>query len=178
MQASSIKKAEIVWVGLGANLGDTVAQLTEARRQLEAKFDVLAVSSLYRSAPIDCLDQQNDYLNAVMSFQTDLTAHEVLAELFSVEKSLGRIRSGYHSPRTLDLDLLVYGTHQISDAILTIPHPAILDRAFVLQPWFEVMPAFELSCGTRIEHGLKNVSGQAIQKYMSEHWVPCMYKKV
>jgi 2-amino-4-hydroxy-6-hydroxymethyldihydropteridine diphosphokinase len=175
MQVLSIKKAETVWVGLGANLGDTVAQLCEARRQLEIKFEVLAVSSLYRSAPIDCLDQQNDYLNAVMGFQADLTAHEVLVELFSIEKSLGRIRSGYHSPRMLDLDLLTYGQHQISDAVLTVPHPAMLDRAFVLQPLLELMPYFELPCGIRIEVGLKNVVGQAIQKYTSEHWIPQVY---
>ncbi len=129
------------YIALGANLGD-------ARHAVERAFDAIgalagvtltARSSLYRTAPVD--SGGPDYVNAVAEVRTTLTAPELLARLQSIEQAAGRQRPYRNAPRTLDLDLLLYGDARIDSPSLTVPHPRMNERAFVLVPLAEVAPA-------------------------------------
>jgi 2-amino-4-hydroxy-6-hydroxymethyldihydropteridine diphosphokinase len=128
------------YVGLGANLGDAAGTLKEAMRQLGlvAGVSLARQSSLYRSAPVD--SSGPDYINAVVQLQTVLTAPELLACLHWIEQAAGRERPYRNAPRTLDLDILLYGDGQVNSAALTIPHPRMWQRAFVLVPLAEIAP--------------------------------------
>lgn len=128
------------WIGLGANLGDARAALAGA---LDAMAQwpggrVVRVSSLYRSAPVDAGGP--DYLNAVAEVATLLSAHDLLQALQAIEQAAGRQRPYRNAPRTLDLDLLLYGDERIDTPALTVPHPRIGERAFVLLPLAEIAP--------------------------------------
>lgn len=129
------------YVGLGANLG-------EPRRQLQAALDALnrlpqtrltAASGFYRSAPLDHADQP-DFLNAVAELDTGLTPEALLDCLQAIETAHGRERSFAGAPRTLDLDLLLYGDAALATPRLTVPHPRMHQRAFVLRPLAEIAP--------------------------------------
>jgi 2-amino-4-hydroxy-6-hydroxymethyldihydropteridine diphosphokinase len=142
MPRSTIDPARAVdaYIGLGANLGDAGATLAAAFNALEALPDSELVqrSSVYRSAPID--SSGPDYLNAVVRLRTALGAHELLAQLQSIERSHGRERPYRNAPRTLDLDLLLYGEQLIHTPTLVVPHPRAHERAFVLAPLGEIAP--------------------------------------
>lgn len=128
------------FVGLGANLGDrgqALAQAVQAMAQLPGT-QVAAVSSLYVSAPVDAGGP--DYLNAVVALQTRLAPLELLHALQAIELAAGRERPYRNAPRTLDLDVLLYADQSIATAELTVPHPRIAERAFVLQPLAELAP--------------------------------------
>ena len=126
------------WIGLGANLGDARAALRVAVRALAALpgTRVLRVSSLYRSAPVDAGGP--DYLNAVAELDTTLAPLELLHALQRIEQAAGRERPYRNAPRTLDLDLLLYGDARIDSPRLTVPHPRMGGRAFVLRPLAEI----------------------------------------
>lgn len=168
----------VVWIGLGANLGHPIEQLVEARRYLAQQLDILAVSSLYRSAPIDCPTPQNDYFNAVMCAQTDFSPHALLQCLLDIERSMGRTREGYHSPRTLDLDLLIYGSLRQKDSILTLPHPAMVQRAFVLKPMNELVPDLVLENRYTVREALLKVADQALELHVCEGWQPQLFRDI
>jgi 2-amino-4-hydroxy-6-hydroxymethyldihydropteridine diphosphokinase len=128
------------WVGLGANLGD-------ARATIEAAFDALAGlpgtrlaarSALYRSAPVEAGGP--DFVNAVAALDTPLPPLALLQALHAIEAGQGRERPYHHAPRTLDLDLLLHGKQVISTPVLTLPHPRLHLRAFVLLPLLELAP--------------------------------------
>jgi 2-amino-4-hydroxy-6-hydroxymethyldihydropteridine diphosphokinase len=142
MPRSTIDPARAVdaYIGLGANLGDAKATLGAAFNALEAlpESELVGRSSIYRSAPID--SSGPDYLNAVVRLRTALGAHELLAQLQSIERSHGRERPYRNAPRTLDLDLLLYGEQQIQTPTLMVPHPRAHERAFVLAPLAELAP--------------------------------------
>jgi 2-amino-4-hydroxy-6-hydroxymethyldihydropteridine diphosphokinase len=129
------------YLALGANLGDAQAALRRAWRDLGELQGVQAVraSSLYRSAPVD--SSGPDYLNAVVEVQTTQGPYELLAELQRLEQAAGRERPYLNAPRTLDLDLLIYGELRQDDPALTLPHPRMTQRAFVLLPLAEIAPA-------------------------------------
>ncbi|MBL1263290.1 2-amino-4-hydroxy-6-hydroxymethyldihydropteridine diphosphokinase [Candidatus Methylomicrobium oryzae] len=130
------------YIGLGSNLADPVEQVRSARAECAAVPGVreLAFSSLYRSPPMGPQDQP-DYVNAVMAVSTDLAAPALLHHLQHIEQVHGRVRVGERwTARTLDLDLLIYGEHRIETAELTVPHPGLSLRAFVLYPLFEIAP--------------------------------------
>ncbi|KQV39122.1 2-amino-4-hydroxy-6-hydroxymethyldihydropteridine diphosphokinase [Massilia sp. Root335] len=131
----------IAWVGIGANLGDARANVLDAIDRL-ARLPgarLVQTSSLYRTAPID--SSGDDYVNAVAALATDLDAHALLRALFAIEQAHGRERPYRNAPRTLDLDLLLYGDAVIDDApALIVPHPRMHERAFVLAPLAEVAP--------------------------------------
>lgn len=134
--------AVIAYIGLGSNLADPVAQIRKARAACGALAGVkeVAFSGLYHSSPMGPKDQP-DYVNAVMSVATELKAIELLRALQEIEQDQGRVRTGGRwGARTLDLDLLIYGDQQIEQAELTVPHPGIADRAFVLYPLYEIAP--------------------------------------
>jgi len=128
------------FVGLGANLGDPQAALRSALAALAALPGTrLARSSrCYRSAPVDAGGP--DYLNAVAQLETTLDAFALLRALQAIESAAGRERPYRNAPRTLDLDLLLYGSARIDGARLTVPHPRLRERAFVLLPLAELAP--------------------------------------
>lgn len=130
-----------VFVGLGANLGDAPATLRSALSALAVLPDtrLLAVSSLYRSAPIDAVGP--DFFNAVAQLSTALDPLALLDALQSIEQRFGRERPYRNAPRTLDLDLLLYGQDVWRTPRLTLPHPRLHERAFVLQPLAELLSA-------------------------------------
>lgn len=136
-QAIGVRRA---FVGLGANLGDPARRIAEAVASLAAlpKTRLVALSSLYRSAPIDAGGP--DYLNAVAELSTELSPAALLAALHEIEAGHGRERPYRNAPRTLDLDLLLYGDQVVDTPTLTVPHPRMHARAFVLVPLAEIDP--------------------------------------
>jgi 2-amino-4-hydroxy-6-hydroxymethyldihydropteridine diphosphokinase len=128
------------YVALGANLGEAGATLLWAMDALAALHGVTLThrSSLYRTAPIE--SSGPDYVNAVVELSTTLTAPALLAQLQQLEQTAGRERSFRNAPRTLDLDLLLYGAAHISSPHLELPHPRMMERAFVLVPLAEIAP--------------------------------------
>jgi 2-amino-4-hydroxy-6-hydroxymethyldihydropteridine diphosphokinase len=128
------------YVGLGANLGDAAQALREALTALgdSAGVRLAQASHLYRTAPVD--SSGPDYLNAVAEVVTTLTAPELLSVLQAIEQRAGRERPYRNAPRTLDMDLLLYGSANIESPALTVPHPRLWTRAFVLVPLAELAP--------------------------------------
>lgn len=131
----------MVFVGLGSNLADPRAQVAQAMRELATlpQVRVVRCSSLYRSAPVGYLDQP-DFINAVAQLKTTLPPRDLLDALLALEHRCGRTRDFVNAPRTLDLDVLLYDDLQHHEHGLTIPHPQMHKRAFVLQPLLEIAP--------------------------------------
>ena len=131
----------LAYVALGANLDDPIAQV---RRAIAALRDLpasrlLRASSLYRTAPVG-IHGQPDFINAVVALETGLAPESLLDALFDIEAAFGRRRDYYHAPRTLDLDLLLYECLVSHTPRLTLPHPRMHLRAFVLAPLLEIAP--------------------------------------
>jgi 2-amino-4-hydroxy-6-hydroxymethyldihydropteridine diphosphokinase len=158
------------YVAIGSNLGNPQVTVDEAIDSLAAlRGSILrAMSSLYRTAPIgisDKLRHQPDFINAVVALDTRLPAAELLDELFAVEARFGRIRepgSVKNAPRTLDLDLLLYGDLVIDDERLTLPHPRMHLRAFVLAPLAEIAPGLMVPGHGPVETLLEGCRDQRI----------------
>jgi len=130
----------IAYVALGANLGDARATVLAAM-QAVAKLPgtrLLRASSLYRSAPYEA--KGPDFINAVIAVQTTLDGRKLLLKLQQIEIDAGRLRSYKNAPRTLDLDILLYGDSVIATPDLQVPHPRMFERAFVLVPLAEIAP--------------------------------------
>jgi 2-amino-4-hydroxy-6-hydroxymethyldihydropteridine diphosphokinase len=129
------------YVGLGGNLGDPKAAMAQALRLLVAGGDVelVAVSSLYRTPAWGKTDQP-DFLNAVAKLDTRLSPRELLARLLEVEAQLKRVRRERWGPRVIDMDLLIYGTVEVDEEGLKVPHPRMAERAFVMVPLAEIAP--------------------------------------
>jgi 2-amino-4-hydroxy-6-hydroxymethyldihydropteridine diphosphokinase len=147
-----------VFVGLGANLGEARYAL-EAAVQTIGKLPntrVMACSSFYRSAPVDAAGP--DYINAVIQLETRLNAYELLRAFQALEILAGRERPYRHAPRTLDIDLLLFGSASIQSLELQVPHPRMRERAFVLLPLWELAP----HCVSKDD--LRRVQDQAIQR--------------
>ncbi len=134
-------RAEVTaYIGLGANLGDAAHAVRCALQSLRQTAGIRQVraSSLYRSAPVD--SSGPDYINAVAEVTTTLTAPGLLCALQRIEQAAGRERPYLNAPRTLDLDVLLYGDARITSPHLTVPHPRMGQRAFVLVPLKEIAP--------------------------------------
>jgi 2-amino-4-hydroxy-6-hydroxymethyldihydropteridine diphosphokinase len=131
----------IATIGLGANLNDPAAQVEYALAELDRLpgTRLLARSSLYASAPVGYVDQP-DFINAVAQVETDLAPRALLVALLDIEHRHGRERSFRNAPRTLDLDLLLYGDAHFHEEGLTLPHPRMHERGFVLLPLLEIAP--------------------------------------
>ena len=129
-----------VFIALGANLGDAAQTLRDAVAAVGRlpHTRVVKTSSLYRTAPVD--SSGPDYLNAVLQLQTALPAPVLLQALQEIEAAAGRERPYRNAPRTLDLDILLYGSGQIDSPHLQVPHPRMAQRAFVLEPLAEIAP--------------------------------------
>lgn len=145
-----------VFIGLGANLGDAVATLRAALAELQALAEPgsFVASSTYRSAPVD--SSGPDYLNAVARLRTALAPHALLDALQAIEHRFGRERPYRNAPRTLDLDVLLYGVagdaggRRLGDARLSLPHPRAAERAFVLEPLAQLWPHGEIPGAGRV----------------------------
>jgi 2-amino-4-hydroxy-6-hydroxymethyldihydropteridine diphosphokinase len=130
------------YIALGSNLGDRAAYLERAVEALRnhPAVGVSQVSSIFETTPIGGPPGQNDFLNAVAEVQTNLGARELLQVLLDIEQELGRVRQERHGPRTIDLDLLLYGDQVLNEDGLEVPHPRMHLRSFVLEPFAEIAP--------------------------------------
>jgi 2-amino-4-hydroxy-6-hydroxymethyldihydropteridine diphosphokinase len=153
------------FIGLGSNLGESCAQLRLAVLDLNRLPDtrLLASSSLYRSAPVGYLDQP-DFVNAVVKIETGLTPQALLAALLHIEQHYGRERVFLNSPRTLDMDVLLYDDLQLHEHGLTIPHPQMHKRAFVLLPLLEIAPNCVIPAIGLAEKAMQVCLGQFVEK--------------
>ncbi|MGV7207817.1 2-amino-4-hydroxy-6-hydroxymethyldihydropteridine diphosphokinase [Oxalobacteraceae bacterium A2-2] len=152
------------YIGIGANLGDARANVLDAVERLRRVegTSVEAVSSLYRTAPID--SSGDDYINAVARISTTLDAEALLLALQRIEQEHGRERPYRNAPRTLDLDLLLYGDAVIDTPTLSVPHPRMHERAFVLVPLLETAPDVTIpGLGPATTHA-EAVANQAIAR--------------
>ena len=152
------------YIGLGANLGDPAAALRLGIEALAALPDsaLRASSSFYRTAPIDAIGP--DFLNAVVQLETRLAPHALLAALQRIEHVHGRERPYRNAPRTLDLDLLLYGDQVIDTPTLTVPHPRLHERAFVLRPLAEIAPQLKVPGRGCVADLLAPLAGQRIDR--------------
>ena len=158
----------IAYIGIGANLGDARGAVRDAMTRLARlpQTTLLASSSLYRTAPID--SSGDDYINAVASIDTTLDPHALLAALHDIEQAHGRERPYRNAPRTLDLDILVYGDVQLDAHGLHIPHPRMLQRAFVLVPLLELAPTLSVPGHGAASAYLDAVRGQGIERLAAD----------
>ena len=150
------------YVALGSNLGDSRQHLLDAIEALAAlpHTEVTARSRVYRTPPWGVTDQP-DFLNAVVALETALEPHDLLDALLAIERAAGRQRNGERwGPRTLDLDLLHVADRTVNDERLTLPHPHIADRAFVLLPLYDVAPDLEIPGQGRVADLLRGVDTQ------------------
>lgn len=154
----------IVYIGIGANLGDARAQVLDAVTRLAQlpATTLLDASPLYRTAPID--SSGDDYINAVARLDTDLDAHALLDALQAIELAHGRERPYRNAPRTLDLDLLLYGDQLIATERLTLPHPRMHERAFVLAPLLHLAPELVIPGVGKAADCALRVTDQAIEQ--------------
>jgi len=155
----------LAYIGIGANLGDPAARVRGAFAALDAlpATRVVKRSSLYRSEP-QGYREQPDFLNAVVELDTGLSADELLSELQGIETRAGRSRSFRNAPRTLDLDLLLYGSERIDRADLAVPHPRMHERAFVLIPLLEIAPHAAIPGVGAARACLDRITGQAVER--------------
>ena len=139
--------SQSAYIGMGANLGDARSTLLQAARDITALPGIrhTLMSPLYRSAPVDAGGP--DYVNAVLKAETTLVAEDLLLALQAIEHRHGRQRPYRNAPRSLDLDLLLYGNETRQTAFLTLPHPRMHERAFVLMPLRDLAPAVALQQG-------------------------------
>ncbi|MFZ2524959.1 MAG: 2-amino-4-hydroxy-6-hydroxymethyldihydropteridine diphosphokinase [Candidatus Ferrigenium altingense] len=155
----------IAFIGLGSNLEDPRSQLQRAFDELGGlpETRLVAHSSLYRSAPLGYPDQP-EFVNAVAKVATALTPQALLQALLQIEHEHGRERTFRNAPRTLDLDVLLYDDTQLHEHGLTIPHPQMHLRAFVLQPLLEIAPDAAISGMGPARQALQNCSDQVLEK--------------
>jgi len=153
------------YIGLGSNLENPAEQVKTALRELNdlPQTRLLLQSSLYQSAPMGPANQP-DYINAVAALETSLAADELLSALQGLELLHQRQRKERWGPRTLDLDLLLYGDQTINSEHLVVPHPGISERLFVLQPLFEIAPALVLPNNQAVAKLLDECSEDGLQR--------------
>ncbi|WP_461482695.1 2-amino-4-hydroxy-6-hydroxymethyldihydropteridine diphosphokinase [Porticoccus sp.] len=159
---------EVVYVGLGSNLGDPLTQLQRALEELGnlPLTRLIKCSSWYRSAPMGPQDQP-DYYNGVAQLSTALEPLPLLRALQQIEQQHQRLRERHWGPRTLDLDILLYGDQSIDLPDLRVPHPGLYLRNFVLQPLAEISPALQFPDGSRLAMRLENCPSEGIVRLSS-----------
>lgn len=164
----------VAYLGLGANLGDARQTLKDAVVCLaqQATVTVLAKSSLYRTEPIDA--GGGDYYNCVVKIDTTLALRQLLGLCQNVEHQFGRERPYRNAPRTLDIDILLYGQTRIAEPDLIVPHPRLTSRAFALVPLIELDAAIEIPACGRADTFLPAVASQRIEKVATFH---CPFKR-
>lgn len=156
------------WIAFGSNQSDPVAQLLRARQTLAAVLQEEAASPLYRTPPWGYANQPN-FINAVIRYRTDLSPLALLALLQKVEQAQGRERPFKNAPRTLDLDVLLYDDLRLNLPQLTVPHPAMCGRAFVLCPLADLNPELPLN-GVTVRDLLAQCDTSAIHRNFHDNW--------
>ena len=162
-----VRGRERVFLGLGGNLGDPASSMAAALRILDADShaSVAAVSSLYRTPPWGKTDQP-DFINAAAEIRTSLEPRALLALCLDAEHELKRVRQERWGPRIVDIDILAFGDRVVREAGLEIPHPRILERAFVLVPLAEIAPELEI-LGSSVSDHLQAIDRAGIVKLPS-----------
>ncbi len=157
------------YVALGSNLDDPAAQVRAGARALDKLpgTHLVRCSSLYRTAPVGVTDQP-DFINAVCALDTSTPAGALMQALLDIERAHGRQRSIPGGPRTLDLDLLLYGELTCHEPGLTLPHPRLHERAFVLYPLSEIAPGLGIPGHGRVETLLAGCAGQMIERLSAD----------
>ena len=155
------------YLGLGSNQGDRLGSLRAARAALARRgMRVTAASSVYETAPQGEVLDQPDFLNACLRVETDLSPEDVLAACKAVEREVGRGAGGpRYGPRPIDVDLLLLGEHERRTERLTLPHPELTQRRFVLEPLLEIAPDLRLPDGTRLADALPAVTEQRVRPF-------------
>jgi 2-amino-4-hydroxy-6-hydroxymethyldihydropteridine diphosphokinase len=159
--------ARIGYLGLGSNVGDRRAMLRRAAAELPRRgVAVLASSSVYETEPVGLVLDQRDFYNACLRVRTAFEPDELLDACKEVERALGREAGGVrHGPRPIDVDVLLLGSLEYSSARLTLPHPEVLSRRFVLVPLLELDPELTLPDGRRVADGLSALAeGQDVRR--------------
>ena len=136
-------------LALGSNLGNRESNIGEAVSELENIIEITHLSTMHETAPVGG-PKQGDYLNAVLIGESGLTPHELLALTSKIESKLGRVREVRNGPRTIDIDIIVFGEIQINTPDLQIPHPRAHQREFVLAPWLEIDPDAQIPGRTSV----------------------------
>ncbi len=154
-------------IALGSNLGDRLGHLEAANEALESLGRVRATSPVYETEPIGG-PEQGSYLNAVTVIDTELEPLALLDGLLDIERSRDRERIERWAPRTLDLDLLLYGTDSVDEPGLTVPHPRMIERRFVLDPLLDVWPDASLPDGTPLRDFRDDVADQTVERFIDE----------
>jgi 2-amino-4-hydroxy-6-hydroxymethyldihydropteridine diphosphokinase len=135
-----LNNSPLVAIALGSNLGDRDAHFDFAVSRLASVLTDARISSRYDTAPVDVIGEQPIFMNAAIVGRTDVPPHDLLRELQQIEAARGRERPYVNAPRTLDLDLILYGSLVLEDDLLVLPHPRFRERTFVLEPLVEVAP--------------------------------------
>src|SRR5262245_65729145 len=137
--------ASTAFIGIGSNLGEREDNLVRAIELLSAEegLDVVAVSEIRETEPVGPVEQ-GPFLNGALRVETELAPRELLERLLAVEKRLGRVRRERYGPRTIDLDLLLYGDEVVAEPGLTVPHPRLHERRFALEPLADLAPGLEI----------------------------------
>jgi 2-amino-4-hydroxy-6-hydroxymethyldihydropteridine diphosphokinase len=130
---------KMAYISLGSNVGDRAASLRAALERLRRMGPVPAISGFYETEPVELRDQPW-FLNCVAALETTLLAQDLLRQLLAIEQEMGRMRLRDKGPRVIDLDILLYGEEVVEERGLKIPHPAMQDRRFVLEPLVEIAP--------------------------------------
>jgi len=156
------------YLGLGSNEGDRLASLRAARAALAAQgIEVSASSSVYETAPQGEVREQPDFLNACLRIETELGPEQLLDVCKRVEREVGRRRGARHGPRPIDVDVLLLDELEHRSERLTVPHPDLTRRRFVLEPLLELDPDLELPDGTRIAVAVDAVAEQRVRRAAS-----------
>ncbi len=161
---SKIKPSKFATLGLGGNIGDVVATMRKALDRLQAHsgLDIVKISSLYKTPPWGFKDQ-DWFVNACVEVVSTLSPHELLEQCLATEKHLKRKRTLRWGPRTIDIDVLTFENYESDEAKLTVPHPRMLERAFVLVPLADIAPELIVS-GHSVQHWLEGIERDEINK--------------
>jgi 2-amino-4-hydroxy-6-hydroxymethyldihydropteridine diphosphokinase len=152
------------YLSIGSNLGDRFEYLQNAVLEIcnNSQISKVKVSSIYETTPVGG-PQQDDFLNAVIEIETQLSPNELLAFAQQLEQQANRVRTEHWGPRTLDVDILDYENVVSNDSELTLPHPRISERAFVVVPWFEISPNFVISGLGKLEKLHNQIDRSGVQ---------------
>lgn len=154
-----------MYAGLGSNVGDRADMLQRAVDALRLDFDVFALSSVYETDPVG--PPQPDFLNAVIGLRTSRSAVDVLRRFKTIESELGREQRERWGPREIDIDLLIYGDEQIHTEDLRVPHPSLIERAFVLVPLAEIAPDLDIPGAGRASTLRERVDASGVRLFGS-----------